>query len=62
MLDLIKPELASAGIGYVELTGTTRDRAGVISRFQSGAVPVFLISLKAGGRGLNLTSLLCWCE
>jgi len=56
MLDLIKPELASAGIGYVELTGATRDRAGPISRFQSGAVPVFLISLKAGGRGLNLTA------
>ena len=56
MLDLIKPELATADIGYVELTGATRDRADPISRFQSGAVPVFLISLKAGGRGLNLTA------
>ncbi|HMD62630.1 MAG TPA: DEAD/DEAH box helicase [Stellaceae bacterium] len=56
MLDLIKPELAAADIGYVELTGAIRDRAGPISRFQSGAVPVFLISLKAGGRGLNLTA------
>jgi superfamily II DNA or RNA helicase len=56
MLDLIKPELAAADIGYVELTGATRDRADPISRFQSGAVPVFLISLKAGGRGLNLTA------
>ena len=56
MLDLIKPELATAEIDYVELTGTTRDRADPISRFQSGAVPVFLISLKAGGRGLNLTA------
>jgi SNF2 family DNA or RNA helicase len=56
MLDLIKPELATAEIDYVELTGATRDRANPISRFQSGAVPVFLISLKAGGRGLNLTA------
>ena len=56
MLDLIKPELAAADIGYVELTGATRDRTDPISRFQSGAVPVFLISLKAGGRGLNLTA------
>jgi SNF2 family DNA or RNA helicase len=56
MLDLIKPELATAEIDYVELTGATRDRADPISRFQSGAVPVFLISLKAGGRGLNLTA------
>jgi SNF2 family DNA or RNA helicase len=56
MLDLIKPELAMAEIDHVELTGATRDRADPISRFQSGAVPVFLISLKAGGRGLNLTA------
>jgi SNF2 family DNA or RNA helicase len=56
MLDLIKPELAAADIGYVELTGATRDRADPINRFQSGAAPVFLISLKAGGRGLNLTA------
>jgi superfamily II DNA or RNA helicase len=56
MLDLIKPELAADDVGYVELTGATRDRADPINRFQSGAVPVFLISLKAGGRGLNLTA------
>jgi SNF2 family DNA or RNA helicase len=56
MLDLIKPELATAEINHVELTGATRDRADPIRRFQSGAVPVFLISLKAGGRGLNLTA------
>src|ERR1700757_2354877 len=54
MLDLIKPELATAEIDYVELTGATRNRADPISRFQSGAVPVFLISLKAGGRGAPL--------
>src|SRR5262249_57677833 len=48
--------IATAEIDYVELTGATRDRADPVSRFQSGAVPVFLISLKAGGRGLNLTA------
>jgi len=56
MLDLIKPELERIGIGYAELTGRTVDRAGPVERFQSGTVPVFLISLKAGGRGLNLTA------
>ncbi len=56
MLDLIKPRLAEAGIGFVELRGDTRDRAEPVRRFESGEVPLFLISLKAGGRGLNLTS------
>jgi SNF2 family DNA or RNA helicase len=56
MLDLIKPRLEAAGIGYVELRGDTRDRAEPVRAFESGEVPLFLISLKAGGRGLNLTS------
>ena len=56
MLDLIKPRLAEAGISFVELRGDTRDRAEPVRRFESGEVPLFLISLKAGGRGLNLTS------
>jgi superfamily II DNA or RNA helicase len=56
MLDLIKPRLTKAGIGFVELRGDTRDRAEPVRVFQSGEVPLFLISLKAGGRGLNLTS------
>ncbi|HEY0838444.1 MAG TPA: SNF2-related protein, partial [Azospirillum sp.] len=56
MLDLIKVELEAAGIAYVELTGRTADRAEPVARFQRGEVPVFLISLKAGGRGLNLTA------
>ena len=56
MLDLIKPRLQEAGIGYVELRGDTRDRAEPVRAFESGEVPLFLISLKAGGRGLNLTS------
>ncbi len=56
MLDLIKPELERAGISYVELVGSTVDRATPVRRFQSGEVPVFLISLRAGGTGLNLTA------
>ena len=56
MLDLIKPRLEAAGIKFVELRGDTRDRAAPVRRFEAGEVPVFLISLKAGGRGLNLTS------
>ncbi len=56
MLDLIKPRLTEAGIGFVELRGDTRDRAEPVRKFEAREVPVFLISLKAGGRGLNLTS------
>ncbi|KAA0683541.1 DEAD/DEAH box helicase [Roseomonas genomospecies 6] len=56
MLDLIKLRLEEAKIGYVELTGRTLDRAEPVNRFQNREVPVFLISLKAGGRGLNLTA------
>ena len=56
MLDLIKPALAEAGIAFVELRGDTKDRAGPVARFQNGEVPLFLISLKAGGTGLNLTA------
>jgi superfamily II DNA or RNA helicase len=56
MLDLIKQELVKEGIAYVELTGSTVDRATPVQRFQAGEVPLFLISLKAGGRGLNLTA------
>jgi SNF2 family DNA or RNA helicase len=56
MLDLIKPVLLDAGIAFVELRGDTSDRATPVQRFEAGEVPLFLISLKAGGRGLNLTS------
>ncbi|PWC33281.1 DEAD/DEAH box helicase [Azospirillum sp. TSO35-2] len=56
MLDLIKIELEKAAVPYVELTGRTLDRAEPVNRFQNREVPVFLISLKAGGRGLNLTA------
>lgn len=56
MLDLIRPELQSRGISFAYLTGKTKNRAQEVERFQSDAdVRVFLISLKAGGTGLNLT-------
>ena len=56
MLDLIGQALDAAGIAHVRLTGDTRDRATPIRRFTDGEVPLFLISLKAGGVGLNLTA------
>jgi SNF2 family DNA or RNA helicase len=56
MLGLIEEELQANGIEYVKLTGATRDREEVVNRFQAGEVPLFLISLKAGGTGLNLTA------
>jgi superfamily II DNA or RNA helicase len=56
MLKLIEEELAQRGIAYALLTGETRDRAAQVAAFQQGAVPIFLISLKAGGVGLNLTA------
>ena len=56
MLDLMKPPLTAAGIRFVELRGDTQDRAAPVKSFEAGEVPLFLISLKAGGRGLNLTS------
>jgi superfamily II DNA or RNA helicase len=56
MLDLIKPRLREAGIPFVELRGDTMDRAEPVRSFEAGEVALFLISLKAGGRGLNLTS------
>jgi len=56
MLDLIANELEERGHKYVELTGATQERQRVVDRFQAGEVDVFLISLKAGGTGLNLTS------
>lgn len=56
MLALIEDALRQRGVDYVLLTGETRDRRAPVQRFQSGKVPVFLISLKAGGVGLNLTA------
>ena len=56
MLDLIRPRLDAASIRYSLLTGSTRDRPAAIAEFDSGATQVFLISLKAGGVGLDLVS------
>ena len=54
-LKSISARLAEEGIGHLYLDGSTRNRAEVIEAFRAGAAPVFLISLKAGGFGLNLT-------
>jgi SNF2 family DNA or RNA helicase len=56
MLALIETELVGSNIAYVKLTGSSRNRQDLVETFQSGQVPVFLISLKAGGVGLNLTA------
>ncbi len=57
MLDLVEPHLRRAGLDFLRLDGATRDRQGVVARFQAAdGPPVFLISLKAGGTGLNLTA------
>lgn len=56
MLDLIGQALDAAGIPHVTLTGDTRDRSTPINAFTQGDVPLFLVSLKAGGVGLNLTA------
>jgi len=56
MLGLIETSLQEKGLPYAKLTGTTRDRQTPVETFQSGKVPLFLISLKAGGTGLNLTA------
>jgi SNF2 family DNA or RNA helicase len=56
MLSLISQALREAGMDHVTLTGDTKDRRTPVERFQAGEVPIFLISLKAGGTGLNLTA------
>jgi superfamily II DNA or RNA helicase len=56
MLALIEEELVAANIDFVKLTGATTKRQEVVDKFQEGEVPVFLISLRAGGVGLNLTA------
>ncbi|TWX40938.1 DEAD/DEAH box helicase [Frigoribacterium sp. ACAM 257] len=54
-LSRVADRLAERGLAHEYLDGSTRKRAEVIERFRSGESPVFLISLKAGGVGLNLT-------
>jgi SNF2 family DNA or RNA helicase len=56
MLDLIEERLEERGVVRCRLDGSTRDREGEVRRFaREASIPVFLISLKAGGFGLNLT-------
>jgi hypothetical protein len=56
MLAIIEAYLKTHGIPYLIITGQTQERASLVKKFQTGEVPVFLISLKAGGTGLNLTA------
>ncbi len=56
MLDLIAPELEARGWQALRLTGKTANRQEVIDAFENGDAPIMLISLKAGGVGLNLTA------
>jgi hypothetical protein len=56
MLAIIEKYLVAQKIPYLILTGQTQDRATLVKKFQAGEVPIFLISLKAGGTGLNLTA------
>ncbi len=53
-LDSARNRLDAEGIDYCYLDGRTRNRASVVAEFKTGTAPVFLISLKAGGFGLNL--------
>ncbi len=56
MLDIIKGWLEREGIPYEYLTGKTKDRESAVNNFNNNPnIPIFLISLKAGGTGLNLT-------
>ncbi|KIG16960.1 hypothetical protein DB30_03944 [Enhygromyxa salina] len=57
LLDLVELPLRARGIGFERLDGSTRDRQGVVDAFQDpSGPPVMLLSLKAGGIGLNLTA------
>ncbi len=56
LLSLWRTDLDREGIAYEYLDGSTTKRDAVVARFQNGTAPLFLISLKAGGAGLNLTA------
>ncbi len=57
LLDLVEPALRASELEFTRLDGQTADRAGVVARFQSeDGPPVMLLSLKAGGVGINLTA------
>lgn len=56
MLGLIEAHLVKEKIAYIKLTGASKDRGKLVEDFQTGKASLFLISLKAGGTGLNLTA------
>jgi SNF2 family DNA or RNA helicase len=56
MLALIGDALRTRGISHLVLTGQSRERQRIVDAFERGDADIFLISLKAGGTGLNLTS------
>lgn len=56
MLDIIAKELKELNLSYLMLTGKSKHRGKLVEQFQKSNVPIFLISLKAGGVGLNLTA------
>lgn len=56
MLEIIEGLLQLRKVPYLKLTGESKNRGELVERFQTGKFPVFLISLKAGGTGLNLTA------
>lgn len=57
LLELLEKDLQKEGIAYFKITGETKkeDRVDLVNRFNQDDTPIFLISLKAGGTGLNLT-------
>ena len=57
LLELLEKDLRNEGISYFKITGETKkeDRINLVNRFNRDETPIFLISLKAGGTGLNLT-------
>ncbi len=56
LLKLWREDLDRERIAYEYLDGASTDRAAIVDRFQNGTAPLFLLSLKAGGAGLNLTA------
>ena len=56
MLDIIAVELKKMSLPFLELTGKSKHRGQLVEQFQKSSIPIFLISLKAGGVGLNLTA------
>jgi SNF2 family DNA or RNA helicase len=56
MLSIIEQALTKEGVRFLTLTGQSKDRGQLCDDFQAGKAPVFLISLRAGGTGLNLTA------